>query len=132
MSRRALLCGVQTGSPGTNFQGNAASRAVSGKPIRSWFMSLFTSPRTAPSSFQDYELSLEQATVTGTAAGAAAPTILQPTWGEWSDWGACSRTCGGGRQSRVRECLTSNLRLNCTGDRVDVRDCNTQCCPGMC
>ena len=81
--------------------------------------------------FQDYDVSFDQAIATGTSQSAT--TILQPTWGEWSNWTACSRTCGdGGRQSRVRECLSDGrTNLNCTGPRIDVQDCNTQCCPGL-
>ncbi|KAL5466909.1 hypothetical protein EMCRGX_G031068 [Ephydatia muelleri] len=63
-------------------------------------------------------------------SGVATPTILQPTWGEWGNWTECSRACGGGRQSRVRECLNEGrTSINCTGNRVEVRTCNTQCCP---
>ncbi|KAL5466910.1 hypothetical protein EMCRGX_G031072 [Ephydatia muelleri] len=64
-----------------------------------------------------YDTSFELAVATGTDS---APTILQPTWGEWSNWTECSRSCGGGRQSRVRECLSDGRKsLNCTGNRVE-------------
>eukprot|EP00731_Ephydatia_muelleri_P026831 Em0018g931a len=78
----------------------------------------------------NYDTSFELAVATGTASVDSALTILQPTWGEWSNWTECSRSCGGGRQSRVRECLSDGRKsLNCTGNRVEVRACNTQCCP---
>ena len=55
------------------------------------------------------------------------------TWSDWSLWSECSRSCGGGRQSRMRECLTEGAaKLNCTGDVVELKDCNTHPCPGEC
>ena len=52
------------------------------------------------------------------------------TWSSWSSWTECSSPCGGGRQSRMRECLTKDAReLDCTGLTVDIRDCNTHHCP---
>ena len=55
------------------------------------------------------------------------------TWSDWSQWTECSRSCGGGRQSRMRKCETEGaLKLNCTGNVVDWNDCNTQPCPGEC
>ena len=55
------------------------------------------------------------------------------TWSDWSPWTDCSRTCGGGRRSRMRECLTEGAaKLDCTGDVVQIEDCSTQPCPGEC
>ena len=52
------------------------------------------------------------------------------TWSEWSSWTECGVTCGGGRQSRTRECKTKGAReLDCTGLAVEIRDCNTHHCP---
>ena len=53
------------------------------------------------------------------------------SWGEWSPWTRCSRECGGGRQSRMRDCIQENqAKINCTGDRVQIQECNTHQCPG--
>ena len=49
---------------------------------------------------------------------------------EYSKWGSfseCSVTCGGGVQSRNRTCMSGSCDES---DLVEVRDCNTQCCPG--
>ena len=55
------------------------------------------------------------------------------TWSSWSEWTQCSRTCGGGRQSRSRRCLTENqVQLDCSGELIQLQDCNTEVrCPGM-
>ena len=37
-----------------------------------------------------------------------------PTWTEWSDWTVCTQSCGGGRRSKVRECVTGGAETNCT------------------
>ena len=49
-------------------------------------------------------------------------------WGQWGSWSGCSLRCGGGRQSRTRQCLNGNI---CSGTRTQYRDCNEQACPGM-
>ena len=110
----------------THFQDSAASLAVS-LPISSFILSYFI---LLP--FTDFDIGF--GTLMAVGASSDAPTTsLMPTWGEWSNWTECSRTCGGGRQSRVRECLSNGrTTLNCTGSRVDVQTCNTQCCPGLC
>ncbi len=53
------------------------------------------------------------------------------SWSDWSPWTKCSRECGGGRNSRMRECkIDGAASLDCTGDLVEIEDCNTQHCPG--
>lgn len=53
------------------------------------------------------------------------------SWGDWTEWTRCSRECGGGRQSRMRDCLfEKRAQINCSGDRVQIQDCNTHNCPG--
>lgn len=53
-------------------------------------------------------------------------------WAQWSAFGSCSVTCGGGTYSRSRTCsdpAPANGGLNCTGDSADYGDCNTTPCP---
>ena len=57
---------------------------------------------------------------------AACPVAA--TWTAWSVWSACSASCGGGRQQRVRTCLGGNI---CEGLRTEFRDCNTQSCSSV-
>lgn len=58
-----------------------------------------------------------------------------PVDGEWSDWGACDKQCGGGTQSRDCDSpAPSNGGLEClltdqvTRGLAESRDCNTQAC----
>ena len=46
----------------------------------------------------------------------------------WSSWDTCTQTCGGGTLSRSRTC--DDPGNGCDGNTTDVRDCNTQECPG--
>lgn len=61
-------------------------------------------------------------------------TALEPItggWGPWSRFGECSRTCGGGVQSKTRECDSpkpTNGGKYCIGTRIVYRSCNTQDC----
>ena len=67
-------------------------------------------------------------------------------WGEWTSLTTCSATCGGGTQTRTREC--NNPALSCGGndcdfnstmiksnssqglsEETDARSCNTDTCP---
>ncbi|KAI8784905.1 papilin [Biomphalaria glabrata] len=48
-------------------------------------------------------------------------------WSPWSDYGACSRTCGGGVRSRTRRCLEP--RSGCNGESKTYQSCETQDCP---
>jgi len=63
-------------------------------------------------------------------------------WGEWSDYTDCSKTCGGGEQSRARSCTNPPAAfggLDCllsdgSGNRAKVesedKKCNEQACQG--
>ncbi len=53
-------------------------------------------------------------------------------WTEWTEWDACSLTCGTGTQSRTRACTNpapQNGGDNCVGDASESQDCNTDTCP---
>ena len=55
-----------------------------------------------------------------------------PIWTEWTDWTPCTRTCGGGIQSKLRECTLARnggSSLFCEGEAVLNIECNTQDCP---
>ena len=51
------------------------------------------------------------------------------TWGEWNAWGACSKTCGGGVQTRSRECFLNN-KLKCDGKFKEEQTCSMHVCGG--
>ena len=45
---------------------------------------------------------------------------------DWSSWGSCSVTCGGGVSSRARFCLSDT----CDGDTIEtLRNCGQDDCP---
>ncbi|KAK7491979.1 hypothetical protein BaRGS_00016825 [Batillaria attramentaria] len=51
-------------------------------------------------------------------------------YGDWSDWGACSVTCGGGSQERNRTCTPPKYGgQDCQGPDHDTQTCNTHNCP---
>ncbi|XP_078700931.1 coadhesin-like [Branchiostoma floridae x Branchiostoma belcheri] len=51
-------------------------------------------------------------------------------WGPWSDWGACSVTCGAGVERRTRGCVgPANGGKDCHGDREETRRCSKKPCP---
>lgn len=49
------------------------------------------------------------------------------SWGQWSSWSSCSRTCNGGTRSRVRSCQNGDT---CAGSNFEQQECNTFGCPG--
>jgi len=57
--------------------------------------------------------------------------IVPAEWSEWSEWGPCSATCGFGKQSRFRECVSNDDPENkCLGERAEQQACfGTQPCP---
>ncbi|XP_064646659.1 uncharacterized protein LOC135499675 isoform X2 [Lineus longissimus] len=51
---------------------------------------------------------------------------------EWSAWGSCSKTCGGGQETRTRECTNpkpTNGGKECEGSSTDQRTCAPETCP---
>ena len=54
-------------------------------------------------------------------------------YGPWSAWSSCTKTCGGGVQSRSRECndpVPDPDGLPCVGPSNDTEACNVDVCPG--
>ena len=57
--------------------------------------------------------------------------VVDCSWGEWTDYGACSEECGGGNQTRVRvKTLELCNGTPCTGEDIEIQSCNMDCCPG--
>ncbi|XP_066440797.1 SCO-spondin-like [Eleutherodactylus coqui] len=57
------------------------------------------------------------------------------SWTKWSLWSWCDRSCGGGRSVRSRTCTSpppKNGGKNCTGERYQVRICNSRPCADSC
>ena len=59
------------------------------------------------------------------------------SWGPWSQWSICSRTCDIGQRRRIRECdspspSNGGLHCNYSGDSaVDVVNCKMDDCPNV-
>ena len=52
-------------------------------------------------------------------------------WGQWSTWSSCSKSCGGGTNTRSRSKIeTERNGGSCPGSGSDSKRCNTQSCPG--
>ncbi|XP_023648462.1 A disintegrin and metalloproteinase with thrombospondin motifs 8-like isoform X2 [Paramormyrops kingsleyae] len=69
------------------------------------------------------------------AADEATPpkVAVDGSWGAWSPWGRCSRTCGGGVEFSHRQCTSpepQNGGRYCEGQRVKYRSCQTGACGG--
>ncbi|NXI14260.1 ATS9 metalloproteinase, partial [Irena cyanogastra] len=57
--------------------------------------------------------------------------VTDGAWGTWSPFGTCSRTCGGGIKTAIRECNRpepKNGGKYCVGRRMKFRSCNTEPC----
>ena len=61
--------------------------------------------------------------------------LLLSVHGNWSDWtpfGTCSKTCGGGTKNRFRTCTNpapKHSGRDCEGSIMDSTECNTHPCP---
>jgi len=54
------------------------------------------------------------------------------TWSSWGEWSVCSQSCGGGNQTRARECndpAPSNGGNDCEGEKNDSQECGKDECP---
>jgi len=53
-----------------------------------------------------------------------------PTWGTWSPWSKCPKSCGTGWIARKRKCLNYIPgKKSCTGKNEEVKKCNVHACP---
>ena len=59
--------------------------------------------------------------------------VVNCEWDNFSDWTSCSKSCGGGQQTRTRavRILHQNGGTPCTGDETETQLCNTDLCPCM-
>ncbi|XP_021263311.1 A disintegrin and metalloproteinase with thrombospondin motifs 7 isoform X2 [Numida meleagris] len=60
------------------------------------------------------------------------PDAIDGSWGPWSSWAACSRSCGAGVQSAERQCSNPTPKYGgryCLGERKRFRICNIKPCP---
>ncbi|XP_075430373.1 A disintegrin and metalloproteinase with thrombospondin motifs 9 isoform X1 [Ascaphus truei] len=58
-------------------------------------------------------------------------TVTDGSWGSWSPFGACSRSCAGGIKTSIRECNRPEPRNGgkyCVGRRMKFKSCNTEPC----
>ena len=59
-------------------------------------------------------------------------TPVHGGWGDWVEVGACSVTCGGGKQKKVRSCDKPEPQYGgdvCQGSSTMEHDCNSVECP---
>ena len=59
-------------------------------------------------------------------------TSVNGQWNAWEGWEACTKSCGGGIQKRVRRCgnpAPANGGRDCIGAREQTAFCNQQACP---
>ena len=59
--------------------------------------------------------------------------LVDGAWSEWSSYGDCSASCGGGAQSRTRTCTNPAPQhggKDCDGPTDQTAECNSQRCPG--
>ena len=49
-------------------------------------------------------------------------------WSEWTEWSECTKTCGGGKEMRVREKLPAMYGA-CDGPKEEMRVCDNEVCP---
>jgi len=57
-------------------------------------------------------------------------TEKQCPLGQWSSWGACSKVCGAGTQTRTRKMTGTPAAGVTCGSTTETQDCNTHACDG--
>eukprot|EP00930_Biecheleria_cincta_P043973 TRINITY_DN30169_c0_g2_i1.p1 TRINITY_DN30169_c0_g2~~TRINITY_DN30169_c0_g2_i1.p1 ORF type:complete len:1516 (+),score=202.90 TRINITY_DN30169_c0_g2_i1:88-4635(+) len=72
-----------------------------------------------------------KATLENMADEEAEPKV-DCQWTDWSDWEACSSSCGDGKKKRTREVKPRWKDQNCKGEGEQEKDCNLQECPKDC
>ena len=54
-------------------------------------------------------------------------------WGDWTSFAECSLSCGGGTQTRQRECDNPSPAYGgdyCSGNENETQPCHIEVCPG--
>ncbi|VDH96262.1 Hypothetical predicted protein [Mytilus galloprovincialis] len=60
------------------------------------------------------------------------PCPINGNWTEWSDWGECDVSCGGGIQTKYRNCSNPEPQFggeDCFGNDTEISVCNSHYCP---
>ncbi|XP_076099012.1 SCO-spondin-like isoform X4 [Mytilus galloprovincialis] len=60
------------------------------------------------------------------------PCPINGNWTEWSDWDECDVLCGGGIQTKYRNCSNPEPQFggeDCFGNDTEISVCNSQYCP---
>ena len=59
-------------------------------------------------------------------------SLVDCAWNDYGEWTSCSKSCGGGQQSRTRtiKIEANNGGKECIGSATDVKECNNQDCIG--
>ena len=69
-------------------------------------------------------------TVVWSAPVTMPPVGVDCVMGDWGEWSACSKNCGGGTQTRTRMAITQpNAGGKACGDLTESKPCNTEPCP---
>ncbi len=61
------------------------------------------------------------------SSSTTSSTTSRSEWSQWTEWNSCSSSCGEGKQSHTRTCLTENT-APCSGNQYEERTCNIRAC----